>query len=303
MTGTMGNLLTQWVKYLSFCIYFNFLAIPASEEVLAAYAQHLSYSFKAYGSVLNYLCGVKTLHKFLNASLLGFQGFKLKLAMKGLKRNMIHIPRQAVTLTPAILCDIRSTLDLQNPWDGTFWAMCLVGFFLLLRKSNLVPVTLGGYDPSKQLARGDFEWLRDRVLVTLSWTKTNQFGKKEVYSLPRIPGSVLCPYSAVKHMFKLVPGLGICFQQQDGNPVTYNQFQGKLHTCLNLAGYWGDLFSSHSLRRGGTTFAFMCGVPTDLIKNLGGWSSDCYYRYLEFPLEAKAAATDLMKFRIQAMQW
>ena len=60
--GTWNNLLTQWVKYIYFCISFRLVAFPAQDTVLAWYAQFLSYHFKSHASVVNYLSGVKTLH-------------------------------------------------------------------------------------------------------------------------------------------------------------------------------------------------------------------------------------------------
>ena len=41
----------------------------------------------------------------------------------------------------------------------------------------------------------------------------------------------------------------------------------------------------------------------ELIKELGGWRSDCYLRYLDFPMEARMAATELMKLHVQAVGW
>ena len=302
--GTMENLLCQWVKFILFCIHFGLVALPASTEVLTSYAQHLSCHFKAYGSVVNYLAGVKTLHKLLHFSTIGFLGFELRLTMKGLKRLNKYTTRQAIAMTPLILKEMTSKLNMQCPVDSTFWAASLVVFFLLLRKSNLVPTSLTSFDPFKQLSRQDFEWRHDRVLVTLRRTKTNQFGQHDMFSLPRIPGSILCPYTALQRMWALLPGdQGICFRRPCGRPVTYYQFQTKLRKTLSLINEPAHLYSTHSFRWGGTTFAFLCGIPTDLIKKLGGWKSGCYYQYLEFPMEARAAATDLMKYRIQSMQW
>ena len=46
------------------------------------------------------------------------------------------------------------------------------------------------------------------------------------------------------------------------------------------------------------TFLFLCGVPGPVIKLLGNWKSDCYMKYIEFPLETRTAASELMKMRI-----
>ena len=271
---------------------------------MAWYAQFLSYRFKSYNSIVNYLSAVKTLHKLLNLSTEGFTGITFKLVMKGLKRLNTYMTRQAFPMTPALLVKIKASLNLNEASDATFWAGCLVAFFLLLRKSNLFPSTLKTFDAKKQLCRQDFQWLKDKVIVTLRWSKTNQFGRHERFSLPRIPNSAICPYQALQNMWELLPGeTGICFKRPDSNPFTYYQFQTKLKKAVEVAGKDPSMFSSHSFRRGGTTFAFLCGVPAELIKLLGGWSSDCYLRYIQFPMEAKIAATELVKARIQHMAW
>ena len=105
----------------------------------------------------------------------------------------------------------------------------------------------------------------DSILVTLRWTKTNQFGEHMTFSLPRIE-SMLCPVYALTRMWGLVPAkCGVCFRHINGEPFTYNQFHTMLRKSLTLQGYAAEAYSSHGLRRAGTTFAFLSGVPTELI--------------------------------------
>ena len=109
-------------------------------------------------------------------------------------------------MTPEILNEMFYVLDHQDPLDATFWAVSLLMFFLLLCKSNAVADTLWSADPNKLICREDIEWLQGSVLVTLRWSKTNQFGEHLVFSLPQIKTSNLCPISALKNMWGLVPG-------------------------------------------------------------------------------------------------
>ena len=303
--GTIDNLLVQWVKFLLFCTHFGLKSMPVSTTVLTWYVQYLSRSLKSHRSVVNYLSGVKMLHVLMDQSIDGFVGFSLKLTLRGLRRLNSHVPHQAYPMSPQILCNIKQCLDLTNPEDIMFWAICLMAFFLLFRKSNLVPDKLSDLDKSKLLCRRDLIWLQQSILVSIRWAKTNQFGEVMTYPLPKIPGSELCPYSAMQAIFECLPADAdsLCFIRSDGRPFTYYQFQTKLRKALTLAGYEAWAFSSHSFRRGGTTFCFLAGVPTELIRALGGWRSDCYLAYLQFPIEARSAATELMKLRIQAVGW
>ena len=301
-SGTWKNLITQWVKYLSFCSIFGLNAFPACDAVLAWYVQYLSYTFKSHSSIVNYMSGVKTLHNLIGFHIKGFSGFLVKLTVRGLRRISQHQPCQALAINPVILNHMFYTLNMNDPLHVTFWAMCLTSFFLLLRKSNIVVDRLT--DPVSQLVhRRDITFNDHEALVTLRWSKTNQFGEHMIFSLPEISGSNLCPVLALKCMYGLVRGEGVCFRRVSGKPMTYYQYHTLLRQSLSAAGYDAERYSSHSMRRGGTTFAFLCGVPSELIRVLGSWRSDCYLRYLEFPMEARAAATQLMKHRIQLMNW
>lgn len=61
-----------------------------------------------------------------------------------------------------------------------------------------------------------------------------------------------------------------------------------------------DDFSTHSLRRGGCSYAFTSKVPTELIKAHGDWKSDCYQRYLSFSLEDKLLVVGRMRENIKS---
>ena len=206
---------------------------------------------------MNYLSGVKTLHALLEFDTEGFSGFMLKMTLRGLKRTNKHITKQALAMTPEILYKLYFTLDHTNGDDATFWAACLTMFFLLLRKSNAVADTLKSADDRKLLCRQDLEWKSDSVLITLRWSKTNQFGEHLTFSLPKVPGSNLCPVKALKNMVGLRPASrGWCFQRQDGRPFTYYQFHAKLKKGLRLIGLDASLYGSHSIRRGGPPIVF-----------------------------------------------
>ena len=59
------------------------------------------------------------------------------------------------------------------------------------------------------------------------------------------------------------------------------------------------LFSSHSLRRAGASWAFRARVPGELIKTQGDWASQAYLRYLEFSLSERCQVAQRMTLEIQ----
>ena len=70
-------------------------------------------------------------------------------------------------------------------------------------------------------------------------------------------------------------------------PVLYGWFMKKLKGVLLSCGQKPDRFGSHSLRRGGASWALRCGLSGDMIRILGDWKSDAYRAYLDVPLIEK----------------
>ena len=299
-TGTRRNLCTQWRSFISFCLYFGLQYLPASSDTICLYAQFLTRTFKSVASVRNYLHGVKLLHIFSGFHFKHFESFEIKLFLKGLSRLHPHAVKQAALITPSILRDIHKYLDRHNNLHTACWAAFLLAFFLMLRKSNLVPSSLAKFDASKQLARKDILLCDFGLLVRISWSKTNQFGKR-LLKIPilRIPASNLCPVAAFERLLKVAPAPpsapAFTFKSSPLSCVTSYRFVRVLRDSLHKAGYPSLKFSGHSFRRGGATCAFRAGVPGELIQLHGDWQSDAYLRYLDFSFDSKLRVSAAMR--------
>lgn len=299
--STLDNIMSQQELYLHFCNTFRLQPLPSTYSTLCMYAQFLSRDFKAPATVFNHLNGVKWLHFFHGYDVDNFDHYTLRIFKKGLARVKQYQPRQALPITPDILLDISSLVDWKCQQDVVYFTLFLFGFFLMARKSNLVPDSVAKFDPKKQLVRGDIQITKKEALVTLSWSKTNQFGSR-VHSVPllALPGSKLCPVRACSKLFKLTPGSDMdpVFQTWEKGvlkPITYHKMQKWLKKWIGLTGRISDGYTSHSLRRGGATFASKVGVPKEYIKLVGDWRSDCVDQYIQFPMEARVKAAQMVK--------
>ena len=133
-------------------------------------------------------------------------------------------------------------------------------------------------------------------------------GEPLVIPLLHTPRSVLSPVSAYLNMLSVVPAPPDCplfvlppdagFGPQ---PIVYDWFQKVFKLCVQSVGVDPSSFSSHSFRRGGTTFAFESGASPDLIKKQGDWKSDCYQRYVDDSVTKRAMVSKLMSTRLGAM--
>ena len=105
---------------------------------------------------------------------------------------------------------------------------------------------------------------------------------------PKIPGHLLDPVQAVKKAFMVcphtdpaAPAFAVPARGGGRTPLTHRLFVDTLRYCLSKIGVDPSMFSGHSFRRGGATFAHRMGVPPLLIKLMGDWSSDAYMTYIE----------------------
>ena len=169
-----------------------------------------------------------------------------------------------------------------------------MGFFGLLRASNLVAPPGDQFDVSKHLSRASFRDHGSYMVLTLLLAKNNQVGRVVHIPLPRLVGSVLCPVQAVRQAFELTKEaslLGPAFMRRKAGakltPVKYAWFSKKLLDLIEACGLDRSQYGTHSLRRGGASWALKCGISSEVIRILGDWHSDAYQNYLEVSLEDK----------------
>jgi hypothetical protein len=199
-------------------------------------------------------------------------------------------------------------LDTSIPNHATIWALFLMAFYIMARKSNLVPDSQQAFDASKQLTRQDIvsHSSGDCLLVTIKWSKTRQCGGK-LLQLPlvTVPDSPLCPVSAYNKMVSLVPSKtsspAFVFISKAGKhlPLSYPQYQSTLKTLISKIGKNPKNYSSHSFRRGGASYAFQANLPSEIIKLMGDWSSDAYLEYIHIPLHSRTMAAIQLSDHLQ----
>ena len=96
------------------------------------------------------------------------------------------------------------------------------------------------------------------------------------------PFYILRNYLQVRGGYKSVNEAFFIFRNR--NPVRPAHFRSTLKLAIKKAGLDNRLYNSHSFRAGRSVDLLNMGVPIDVIKNLGRWSSksNAVYRYLKF---------------------
>ena len=288
--GTRKNLRIQWESFVLFCLYFGMAYLPTDTYTMQLYAQFLSRTFKSASSIKNYLSGVRTIHLLLGYQLLDINNYLINFSVRGITRLKSHCVKQAEPITPRILHQIFLVLNMQDYDDMVYWCLFLFAFFLVARKSNLVPTTLSDIANNKCLFHRNVLHCKDYLLVTMNWSKVIQFGERKLETpLLRLSGSCLCPVTAYERMiqdFNPCPDDPL-FVLKNGKAVSYSKFQMKLRSTLDKIGLDSSKFSSHSFRRGFPTFTFRNNISADEIQILGDWHSDIYKRYISLSVQDK----------------
>ena len=112
------------------------------------------------------------------------------------------------------------------------------------------------------------------------WSKTLQLGgRTHTVPLVEIPESVVCPVRTLNNicLFFPLPEDKPLFRIRNTKgevPMTYSWYNDKLKSLISATGRNGQFYSSHSARRGGTTFLSQCGIPRETIMAIGDWSLD-----------------------------
>ena len=289
----------QWRSYFRFSARFKYHTWPVTTHLLCLYAQFLAYTFHTAKAVRAYIGGLRTLHSLLRFEPPSLKDIEVRLTLMSLAKQLNKPVKQAQPVDPQILLEFFTFLDMKKSTDLVFWSMLVIGFFAMLRKSNLMPNSRKNFDYTKLFTRAHVKFSGDIAILLVTWSKTLQYRNKilEIPLYP-IPNSPLCPVTILKALLSFKGRRSDPLFKSRSGIMTYAQFNKKLKWVARKAGYKINTFSSHSLRRGGATWAYRSGVPENLIKLLGDWRSEAVRQYFEFSLEMRALCNLKMRERI-----
>ena len=157
--STKKNILTQLTTYEKFCDRYMLEYFPCDNKQLCRFGQHLTATFESPESVCNYISGIRTCLALLGLDIPDAGDRQMKIFTTGLKRVMPHTVKQAEPVTPQLLIKLSKVVDYKDQVEMVAWTGLLLGFYLFLRKSNLVPDTMDTFDKEQQFCRADLNLL------------------------------------------------------------------------------------------------------------------------------------------------
>ena len=274
------NIKSQYDNYKRFCNYYFLDTFPVDSWQLVRFAQYLANEGKRPGTVSNHISTIRTLQALKGKPIPDLFDIAIKLELKGLANLSNKVKRKANAMTPQIRMKIYRHVKFSDTTEMVCYTALLTGFYLLLRKSNLIPENFTGiksFDPDKQLQRRDLKIGRKMVLVDIKWSKTIKKTGRPL-QLPLLPlmTKELCPIFWMKEMINAIPAkpdapLFLIPGRVAGQwvPLTYRKLSMQLKEWTLKAIGQQDGWTLHCLRRGGAVWSFIVDISTEAIRLMG----------------------------------
>lgn len=168
-----------------------------------------------------------------------------------------------------------------------------MAYFGCLRCGEITCPSTVAFDPRRHLTIRDIRLSKQVLEVVIKCSKTDQTGKGSKVIIG--PGKRrLCPLKLLRkfmHYRKHASRSDALFRLHDTSLLTRAKLQRTLQESLRTLGLPAHKFGTHSLRIGSATAAATAGVPMDIIKTMGRWSSECYRQYIRAPHKALVELT------------
>ena len=257
------------------------LRLPADEFVLCAFAAS-SIERHARSTAQGRLTALKAWHIAHNLEWKGSS--RLRYVLNGIHNlapaGSRHPPRPPVNAK--MISQLVHRLDLDSPLDSAVAACATTAFWGQCRLGELLPSSLSSPLSLPFPTRSDFKKsVRNPQSSTLRLprTKTHRHGQEVILvdqSLSMNPIALLENHFRVKdmsgdtHIF--------AYTTHDGlTSLTKPVFLQRCNEIWKLLGY--PHTTGHCFRIGGTTELLIAGVPPEVVKATGRWSSDSFLRY------------------------
>ena len=105
-------------------------------------------------------------------------------------------------------------------------------------------------------------------------------------------GNEICPITVVTEFVAIrSSNTGPFFAQQNGLPLTKQEFVDGIRAALQALELPSKLFTGHSFRIGAATAVAQAGLEDSTIQALGRWSSSAFLRYIQTPRQQLACYT------------
>ena len=281
--ATYGTGLLRFHEYCDTIALPETSRTPASTTIIAGFITYLSGRYSKT-AINNFIAGVKAWHVVNNLHV-DLDNNLIQTLLRGAARvQPLPLPRRQ-PLTTEQLEKILHKLDINLPEHAAVAACLTTTFYSCSRLGEFTVSTPNAFDPNLHITISGVSFQRDRF-----------FNRVTAFKLPRTKTSITgetvfwaAQNNASNPLFYLLNHLRInentpsehlfAFKNKGSKtPLTRNNF---IRNVKNSASKAGLVFNSgHSLRIGSTLEYLLRGVPFEVVKQIGRWSSNLFTLYL-----------------------
>ncbi|KAJ3752363.1 hypothetical protein EV360DRAFT_55325 [Lentinula raphanica] len=190
-------------------------------------------------------------------------------------------------VTPGMLWALKTTLNLNDPFDACVWAIATAAFWGMMRFGEVTVKSRAEFDPAKHLRRCDANFGKDLdgveyIKLDLRSAKTAKNG--EIQNIILTGGGDLSAIDALRNLAKVVPAgpSDPMFSWKDKNeeirPMVKARALERINSIISAWG-WGTAFG-HSFRIGGASHYLAMKVDPEIVRLAGRWRSLAYEAYI-----------------------
>ena len=277
---------TGLAKFHNYCDTIGLPEInrtPCTTTILAGFITYLS-GFYSKSAINNFIAAVKAWNT-VNMIPIDIDDKIINTLLKGAaKIQPLPLPRREPLTVQQLRC-ILSHLNLACHEQAAVAACLTTTFFCCARLGEFTVPMIKSFNPKEHVTVSNISFQKDRYFnkVTafkIPRTKTNPLGEVLFWAPQE---TQVDPQKFLYNHLKLNEPLPnehlFSFKTHNKKiPMSRTIFLRNVHTAAHLAGF--TFTAGHSIRIGSTLEYLLRGVPFEVVKQIGRWSSNSFSLYL-----------------------
>jgi len=271
---------SDFKDFALFCAKNSLKSLPSEPKIISLYLTHLSTKEIKISTLKRRLVSIGMIHKL--------KGHYLDTKHPAIIENIMGIKRRKGSIQkgkkPLLINSLRLIINAINEQKKEEIkklrdkSIILIGFSGGFRRNEIVTLN---YE--------DLEFVPEGLKITITRSKTDQFGEGSIKALPYFDNSEYCPVITLKQWLKVSKiNSGPVFRRfSKGSKLLEHRLTDQtvallIKEYLNLAGIDSQNYSGHSLRSGFATAAAESGAEERSIMAMTGHkSAEMVRRYIK----------------------
>jgi len=280
---------------LIFHVYCDIHGVPEHHRALVTshiFAAFMSSCTGAYSgsAISNYAAAVQAWH-LLHGMEWRVNETEYKALLEGATRLAPSSSKRSkqAPFSLEILEIFHSLMDHNNPCNAAIFACIVCTFFCIARLGEFTVPAISKFDPAKHITRAGLSFTQNHqglpvIKFALPTTKMSTVGE-DVHCAPHALPSPSDPKTALDNHMRINADNGGAHlfawrHPMSGlRPLSKKEVIKHINSITKAHPNMLDL-KGHSLCIGGTLFYLLKGVPFDIVKTMGRWSSKSFTLYL-----------------------